>query len=113
MEIKVFKTYSMPGGHTWGYRVLGGEIEGDMPVGRHLYLVQGIHQADFPRGFLFVSVLGFELRAFVLQSRRSNLGAGGSRPVIPATQEAETRTIAVQSQPRHIVLETLCFKKLS
>jgi hypothetical protein len=28
-------------------------------------------------------------------------------PVIPATQEAETRRIVVQSQPRQIVRETL------
>jgi hypothetical protein len=32
-------------------------------------------------------------------------------PVILATQEAEIRKIAVQSQPRQIVHETLSFKK--
>jgi hypothetical protein len=32
-------------------------------------------------------------------------------PVIPATQEAEIRRIAVQSQPRQIVCETLSRKK--
>jgi hypothetical protein len=31
--------------------------------------------------------------------------------VIPATQEVETKRIEVQSQPRQIVLETLCRKK--
>jgi hypothetical protein len=32
-------------------------------------------------------------------------------PVIPATQEAEIRTIEVQSQPKQIVHETLFQKK--
>jgi hypothetical protein len=34
-------------------------------------------------------------------------------PVILATQEAEIRRIAVRSQPRHIVLETLSRKYLT
>jgi hypothetical protein len=33
-------------------------------------------------------------------------------PIILATQEAKTRRIAVQSQPRQIVLETLSRKNL-
>jgi hypothetical protein len=38
------------------------------------------------------------------------LGAGGSRLVTLATQEAEIRRIAVGSQPRQIVRETLSQK---
>jgi hypothetical protein len=36
----------------------------------------------------------------------------GLTPVIPATQEAESRRIGVQSQPRQIVPETLSQKHL-
>jgi hypothetical protein len=41
------------------------------------------------------------------------MGAGHQwlTPVIPATQEAESRRIAVQSQPAQIVCETLSRKK--
>jgi hypothetical protein len=38
-------------------------------------------------------------------------GCGWLIPVIPATQEAETRRILVRSQPRQIVHETLSQKK--
>jgi hypothetical protein len=41
----------------------------------------------------------------------SLLGASDSLPVIPATQEPENRRIAVGSQPRQIVRETLPRKK--
>jgi hypothetical protein len=38
------------------------------------------------------------------------LGAGGSAPIILATQETEIRRIMVQSQPGHIVCEALSQK---
>jgi hypothetical protein len=37
----------------------------------------------------------------------------GLTPVIPATQEAEFRTIAVRSQPRQIVHETISKKPVT
>jgi hypothetical protein len=39
--------------------------------------------------------------------KKKRLGAGGSQPLIPATQETKIRWIAVQSQPRQIVREAL------
>jgi hypothetical protein len=46
-------------------------------------------------------------------NKKSNAGRWWLTPVIPPTQEAEVRRIAVQSQPRQTVHKTLSCKILS
>jgi hypothetical protein len=60
--------------------------------------------------------MGFGKCCLSGESWNAYLKARGARywwltPVIPDTQEAEIRRIAVQSQPRPIVLETLSWRK--
>jgi hypothetical protein len=51
----------------------------------------------------------------ILRKKKKNFGSSRQRwltPMILATQEAEIKTIEVQSQPGEIVLKILSWKKL-